>query len=140
MAQDLRTPVPTQDDAELGEWQHGWQYHASNVLEKDELNKLLQALGYPSIRSNAASAGKARLHSCMGRFAAAWLIVTPRSDALSSTQPCARDLGWRLLDGLDTHGHAALTTIVGARFNARQSSWLLGRRQVLTEAGGQIPD
>jgi len=138
--------VPTQNDAEIGAWQYGWQYHAFNALEKDELNKLLQALGYRSIRSNAAPAGKARLHSCMGRFAAAWLIVIPRSDALKLitfelNTAMRRRLGLAVtFDGLDTHGHAALTTNVGARFNARHSGWLSGWRQVLTEAGGQIPD
>ena len=43
-------------------------------------------------------------------------------------------------EGPDPHGHGSLTTNEEARLNARHTSWLVGWRQVMTEAGGNVPD
>ena len=68
---------------QLGEWKHGWQFHASDAAESRQWDILLQELAWPSTRRNAASSGKARMYSCTGPFAATWLTVCPTSDALS---------------------------------------------------------
>ena len=85
-------------EAELGEWRHGWQYFASDAAEQLELTSLRQVMALPSIRSNAACTGKARLQSCTGRFASAWMVVAPTSDALTFTNvemQIAGGLAWR---------------------------------------------
>ena len=41
LAAGLRPPTPEPTEAELGEWQHGWQYHASNAAEKREHASLM---------------------------------------------------------------------------------------------------
>merc|ERR1711963_1202835 len=71
----IRPPVPEPDELSLGEWAHGWQYHANSRLEADAFQNLLCALGMPSKRRNARSAGKVRIHSCCGRFTSAWLTT-----------------------------------------------------------------
>eukprot|EP00959_Pyramimonas_sp_CCMP1952_P276346 5776759-Pyramimonas_sp.AAC.1 len=43
-------------------------------------------------------------------------------------------------DGGDQHGHSTLTTNLGGRLNSRHTWLLTAWRQVLTEAGGTIPD
>ena len=146
LAAGLRPPTPPPEELHLGEWQHGWQYHASNAAERWEFNELLQALAFSQLRRNAASAGKARLHSCMGRFAASWLTVAPCSASLHLSNiefniAVRRRLGIAVaFEGPDAHGHAALATNVGARLNARHTGWLCAWRQVFHEAGGQVPD
>ena len=59
-------PIPprrTEDEmADPGEWQHGWQYHASAALDKAEFDHLLQDLAGTSAGSNAQSSGKIRMH------------------------------------------------------------------------------
>ena len=135
-----------QSEVQLGEWQHGWQYFASDAIEKRELGELMRALALPSTRSNAASAGKARLHSCMGRFSSAWMIVAPTCDSLSLSNiefqiAMRRRLGIATsFEGPDTHGHSSLTTNIGGRLNARHTCWNVAWRQVFSEAGGQVPD
>ena len=92
------------------------------------------------------SAGKARMLSCQGRFAPAWLLVAPTTDAL--TFSCVefqvamrRRLGLAIaFEGPDSHGHGCLTTNIDGRLNSRHAAWLTGWRQVLVEAGGQVPD
>ena len=146
LAAGVRPPNPEPEDTELGEWQHGWQYFASNAAEKSEQEGLKQELALPSTRRNAAATGKARLFSCTGRFAAAWMTIAPTSDSLTFTNAeiliaMRRRLGLAVcFDGPDTHGHLSLTTNVGARLNARHTSWLAGWRQVFSEAGGRIHD
>jgi hypothetical protein len=146
LAAGLRPPRPDNTEAELGEWRHGWQYHASENLEKNAQHQLKQLLALPSTRRNAACAGKARLLSCTGRFASAWMIVSPRTDALRFSNQelliaMRRRLGVAIsFEGPDAHGHASLATNVGARMNARHTEYNASWRQVLVEAGGQIPD
>ena len=147
LAAGLRPPTPEPTEAELGEWLHGWQYHASNAAEKREHASLMRALALTSTRRNAASTGKARLFSCTGRFAPAWMTVAPTSDSLFMSNvefqiAMRRRLGIAAVgfDGPDPHGHGSLTTNVGSRLNARHTAWLAAWRQVFQEAGGQVPD
>ena len=56
---------------------------SSKLLEKEAQEQLLQDLALPGTRRNAAAPGKARLHSCCGRFASVWLTVCPTSSLLS---------------------------------------------------------
>ena len=54
LAAGIRPPQPsTNEQASLGEWAHGWQFHAGNVLEQKAWNELLRELALPSQRTNA---------------------------------------------------------------------------------------
>ena len=75
LAAGTRPPNPDPDEAALGEWVHGWQYHSNYHLEQHEAEDLERTLVLPSTRSNAACLGKTRLQSCKGPSAHAWLIV-----------------------------------------------------------------
>ena len=130
----------------LGEWSHGWQFFASYAAEEAEFFNLLRALAWPSTRTNAAAAGKARMHSCRGPFSGVWLTVCPTSPALQFSNV---DLlgAMRLRLGLaiafeddDAHGHVAMATSFGGGINARHTSLITAWRQVFTEAGALIPD
>ena len=44
------------------------------------------------------------------------------------------------LDGPDPHGHRRCADNLGDRMNARHTAMIVAWRQVLLEAGGQIPD
>jgi hypothetical protein len=130
----------------VGEWQHGWQFHASDSLERDAWNLLLQELALPSVRSNAVSSGKTRLRSCMGPFAAVWLTVCPSSDGLILPNwdlmfAMRRRLGIAVTyDGNDVHGHSCFGDNTGGRLNVRHNMVLAAWRQVFFEAGGAVPD
>ena len=105
----------------------------------------MREIALPSTRANAASSGKARVHSCMGPFSAVWLTVCPTSVAMSIANPqlqCAirRRLGIAVNFSGDAHGHNCLTDNTGARLNARHDTLLASWRQVLVEAGGNVPD
>ena len=97
-------------------------------------------------RQNAATTGKTRLRSCMGRYAATWLTICPTTDLLVLHNPqmmCAirRRLGIGVLcDGGDPHGHSKMTSNHNGRLNARHTWMVSAWRQVLTEAGAIIPD
>ena len=56
------------DDADKGEWKHGWQFHASSALEQTELQTLF-ARGRPEVT--------AKLRSCGGRYNGRWLVTPP---------------------------------------------------------------
>ena len=83
LANGMRAPQPLEDGLSLGEWAHGWQFHASDALEKHAYNNLLRSLALPSTRRNACSLGKARVLSCQGPFAAAWMTACPASRAMT---------------------------------------------------------
>ena len=142
----LRPPQLEADALSLGEWAHGWQYHASNALETTEFEALVVSLALPSTRANAASQCKARMHSCRGAFAASWLTAFPTSSQTSFTDPelnCAmrRRLGLAVaFEGPDPHGHRRLADNLGARLNARHTVLIAAWRQIFAEAGGQVPD
>ena len=146
LSNGLRPPQPQHDDVSLGEWAHGWQYHASDALERCAYNELLRTLALPSRRLNAASLGKSRVMSCQGPFSAAWLTAYPGSQAMTFLDiefQCAvrSRLGLTVcLDGADPHGHRRCADNLGARMNARHTVMIAAWRQVLVEAGGQIPD
>jgi len=146
LSNGLRPPQPEQGDVSLGEWAHGWQYHASSTLEQCAYASLVRTLAMPSRRRNARSLGKARLISCQGPFAAAWLTAYPGSAAMTFLDielQCAMRsrLGLTVcLNGPDPHGHRRCADNLGARINARHTAMIAAWRQVLVEAGGQIPD
>ena len=56
----------------LGEWLHGWPYHASRPC-----------LGSSTLRIFIATTAKARIWSCCGRFASAWMAACPSSSILA---------------------------------------------------------
>ena len=146
LAAGSRPPEVPQDDLALGEWQHGWQYHASDCAERRSLQLVMQALALPSFRINAACVGKSRIRSCMGRFSSTWLTACPTSTALclkNAAMQCAmrRRLGIAaFFEGGDQHGHAAMTHNAQGRLNARHNWLLAAWRQVFIEAGGSVPD
>ena len=147
LANGLRAPQPQpEDSASLGEWPHGWQYHASNALEQAALASVKRDLALPSRRVNAQAVGKSRLESCMGRFAYSWLTACPGSMALTFSDEeirCSmrRRLGVGVcIDGPDPHGHRRLAEGIGGRTQGRHTSMTCALRQVFIEAGGQIPD
>ena len=58
LIQGARPPVAEPDEIDPGQWQHGWQFHTSNIIEEKEYLDILQT---------ADNATKARLRSCRGR-------------------------------------------------------------------------
>jgi len=150
IAVGLRPPdnnvVRESSNANLGEWQHGWQFHASASAELAAWQLLLEDLAPPGARRNAATPGKARLHSCMGPFASVWLTACPTTESLTITNmhlQCAmrRRLGLAVaFEGADVHGHECLTDNRWARLNIRHTFVVAAWRQVLVEAGASIPD
>ena len=47
LANGHRPPQPEPNELELGEWAHGWQYHASSALEQTSYERLRQDLALP---------------------------------------------------------------------------------------------
>ena len=145
LAAGLRPPeLPTNTTA-LGEWGHGWQFHSSDAAAKVSKTILMHELSAPSFRSNAATAGKSRMRSCTGPFAATWLTVCPSTEALTMTNivlqfAMRRRLGTAACcDGPDQHGHDRIAQR-GSAMNARHTLLVKAWRQVFTEAGGRVPD
>ena len=146
LAAGLRPPQPDPDEVSLGEWAHGWQYFASNALEHSTFTQFLQELALPSRRRNAQAVGKSRVHSCRGRYSSAWLAAYPGTEHLTfgdNELRCAvrARLGLAVcVDGPDAHGHRRLADSMGGRTHARHTAMIAAVRQVLVEAGGQVPD
>ena len=134
------------DDTILGEWLHRWQYHSNCHADQTDARELERALVLLSSRSNTVALGKTRLHSCKERFAHTWMVVCPTSERFKMRDEdfvcCMKfRLGMAVnFDGPDTHGFPHLADNRGGRLNARHSGMLAGWRQVMVEAGGQIPD
>ena len=80
LARGVRPREPDPEDTEPGDWQHGWQFEASNALEQQEHNNLLGALRGQELAG--PSPGPARLRSCAGRNSSVWLTTCPTSQAL----------------------------------------------------------
>ena len=145
VAGGMRPPNPEADALSLGEWEHGWQYHASNSLETAVWNTLRTELALPRRRSNAQATGKTRIYSSCGPFAAAWLTACPTTIGLTfNDDELYADMRLRLglaicTDGPDAHGYYRLADNVGGRTNARHTAVIASWRQVLVEAGGNIP-
>jgi len=144
---DNTPPAPPPLPLALGKWTHGWQFHASSGLLRQSYRTLLCELGGgPHARVNSATAGKTRLRSCMGPYAAIWLTICPTTDNLTldnETTSCAvrRRLGIGVLfEGDDPHGHSRMTDNRHGRLNARHTWMVAAWRQVFTESGGLIPD
>jgi len=141
-----RPPTPEPDELSLGEWQHGWQYHASNAHEKFAFAQLLADLALPARRRNAQAPGKSRVLSACGRFAGAWLTTCPvtpaqtfRSDELLVLMRMRLGLAI-CVDGPDGHGYYRLADGTGGRTHARHKVVIAAWRQVFLEAGGEVPD
>ena len=145
IAAGLRPQEPARNAISLGEWKHGWQFHASQPLISRSHDALMRELSAPTYRSNAATVGKSRLRSCSGPFAATWMTVCPTTDALTMNNwvfqfAVRRRLGLAVCwDGPDAHAHAIIATR-GAAMNARHTVMLAAWRQVFIEAGGKVPD
>jgi len=78
-AAGLRPPLPEEDDeADVGEWRHGWQYHASTAREKAYLERVMD---------EAAAPERAMLRSQAGPSAGRWLTALPTSPATTLTPP-----------------------------------------------------
>ena len=74
-----RPRQPNTEDNEPGDWQHGWQFYATQPFEHNEHNLLLGEL------RNRGTAGPARLRSCGGPNSSVWPTITPTSEALRAT-------------------------------------------------------
>ena len=142
-----RPPAPPEQPMALGEWTHGWQFHASDPLEHRAHCHVLQELGGgPTAHRNAATMGKARVQASMGPYAAIWLTVCPTTKCLTldnKQMGCAirRRLGIGVLfEGPDPRGHSTMTTNDRGRLNIRHAHVVVSWRQVFTEAGALIPD
>ena len=75
-----RPPQLDANDADVGEWQHGWQYHASSACEAFYLER--------SVMASATTSQNAMLLSQSGPAAGRWLTALPTSPA--TTLPPAR--------------------------------------------------
>jgi hypothetical protein len=110
------------------------------------LAELKVNLALPSRRANARATGKTRLQSCMGRFSPTWLTACPTTAALTFRNDemsalVRMRLGLAICaDGPDAHGYYRLADGVGGRRHARHKVVIAACRQVLVEAGGEIPD
>lgn len=124
----------------------------SRVLEQSERQALLHALA--GTTPGGPLPGRARLRSCSGPSAAAWMVAAPATPALRMSNDeflCAlrRRLGLGVAadasacEGcgrpVDVHGHhrAACTSTgpIHGRHRALVAAW----RQVLLSAGAQVP-
>ena len=138
------------DQRDPGEWAHGWQYHASHVLEQNSYTTLLSAWQ----RCAATRGDAARLRSSAGPHSGAWMTIAPTTPGLrlgNTEMLCAlrRRLGWSVspLPGtcegcgrqLDAQGHHRTTCTRTGRNHARHRSLLTVWRQIFIEAGGQVP-
>ena len=146
LATGARPPQPEEDELSLGEWQHGWQYHASNALEQAAYSDLRRELALPALRSNAQCTGKSRICSSRGRFSSSWLTAYPGTEAMTFLDDELRAairgrLGLAVtIDGPDPHGHRRLAESLGGRTHARHTTAVAAWRQVFVEAGGEVPD
>ena len=147
LASGLRPPEPPAPaPMEFGEFTHGWQFHASNALEKTVFTQILQTLALPKTRINAATVGKTRVHQTLGVFSSSWLTTCPSTKALEMSNAemhCAvrRRLGIAVtIDGPDPHGHLRLADGTGGRTHARHKTMISAWKQVFVEAGASIPD
>ena len=146
LAAGVRPPAPEPDELALGEWAHGWQFHASSALEKAAFRQLQPTLALPSRRSNAAATGKTRLQSACGRFSSAWLTGIPATKGLTFSDDdflclVRMRIGLAIcIDGPDPHGYYRLADSYGGRTHARHKAVIAAWRQVFIEAGGDVPD
>ena len=148
------TQAPAEDRAALdpGEFPHGWQRSASSALEHTEHRSLLRALAGTS--QWGPLPGRARLRSCGGPSAAAWMTAVPATQATALSNEeflCSmrRRLGLGVVpeqcacEGcgreVDLHGHHRAACGRTGRVHARHTSQVAAWRQVFVEAGGFIP-
>ena len=145
---------PDEDGDEAGpdEDRRGWQGRASRVLEKAEHESLLVALA--GTTRQGPLPGRARLRSCSGPHAGAWLATIPSTDALRLSNPeflCALRRRLGLATGgarehcegcgraIDPHGHHRTACGRTGRHCARHKCVVAAWRQVFQEAGGHVP-
>ena len=137
LAAGLRPPSNDSTGQALGEWRHGWQFHASEAVSQRSREVLIHELSGPTYRSNAATPGKARLRSCSGPFSSTWLTTCPTTSGLVMSN-CVLQFAMRrrlgiavCFDGPDVHGHAVLARR-GAAISFRTLMMNAGGLQVLT--------
>eukprot|EP00959_Pyramimonas_sp_CCMP1952_P124702 2607504-Pyramimonas_sp.AAC.1 len=78
MATGESPPAPPEQPLAFGEWMRGWQFYASDALENKAYENVLQQLGGGChAHTNAVTAGKTRVQSSRGPYAAIWLTICP---------------------------------------------------------------
>jgi len=141
-------PQPPEGDAaaDPGEWQHGWQYYTTSIIQSQ-----MQA----SLLGNAAPPDAARYRSCKGRNNSRWLTAVPYNEALTLSNPVLqcllrRRLGLPIMaenercEGqtcqalLDAFGHHRSACTRTGRIHGRHAASLQPWRQVLAEAGYRV--
>ena len=125
------------------------------VCEQREYESMLRTLAATS--AVGPLPGRARLRSCSGPYAGAWLTTCPSTGQLRLTNSemlCAlrRRLGLAVLAGapvcngrgckqrVDAHGHHRLACNCSGRAHGRRRGLIAAWRQVFVEAGGAVPD
>ena len=155
LSEGASPPAADAENRVPGEWQPGWQHCASNACEQSEYDSMLHVLAGTSAAGPLP--GRARLRSCSGPSAGAWLTTCPCSQQLCLTNEemmCAvrRRLGLAVLADapvcngrgcrcrVDPHGHHRLACNRSGRAHARHRGLVAAWRQVFVEAGGSVPD
>ena len=138
------TPTELMEDADEimpGEWSGGWQYVASNKLEKSEHAALLRG----------SRADATRIRSCGGPHSGQWLTTAPSSDRLALRCPVMQILLRRRLGlvvdpvstsceaprcgaQLDGKGHHRSACTRTGRIHGRHAAAVGPWQQVLSEA------
>ena len=146
--QGARPPRENEDDndADPGEWKHGWQFYASDALEKQE---------HQAVLGDSTRADAARVRSCGGRNNSRWLTTIPRSDNHKLRNAVHQTLLRRRLglpielqqeeceartcrEPLDAHGHHRSACMRTGRVHGRHAAALSPWKQILQEAGYRV--
>ena len=137
--------------------QTGFQANGSKAgsIRQREYESMLRTLTATSAAGPLP--GRARLRSCSGPYAGAWLTTCPSTEQLRLTNSdmlCAlrRRLGLAVLadapvrnghgcnQRVDAHGHHRLACTRSKRAHGRHRGLIAAWRQVFVEAGGAVPD
>ena len=151
LADGVRPTAQSRDGADPGNFPHGWQYHASDVLEQHEFHNLLGTL-----RAGISASGDvARLRSCSGPWASTWLCICPTSPGLVFQNfellvslrfrlglSIPRELAQRCeacRQLLDLRGYHRITCTRSARLHTRHKGLIRAWLQIFAEAGAAVP-
>ena len=134
---------PKAENPEPGEWAHGWQFYAADVLEQAAFSVLLE---------NASVANRAELRSQGGQGASAWLTAIPTC-AILTMQPSLFQVAvrrrlllplpigpshCRCKNAIDPYGYHIISCRINGgpqrRAGVMEAAW----RQVLSEAGAHV--
>ena len=150
MLAGTQPPLPPRarenDDADPGEWEHGWQFYTSSALHSSSYAHMLQHANRPD---------QARLRSCRGRNNSRWLTAIPSTEALKLSNPVHQCLLRRRLglpiyadaeccEGrhcrapVDPWGHHRSACTRTGRIHGRHAAACQPWRQVFNEAGYRV--